>query len=117
ALHLRDVHDGAFLHAYRDWHVYLALEASRDSASLSLHRVSVGSWNLCVDQRGLDDKYDRYPAERGIGGNHYCIDRCAGIFVLEADKPPANRISSIVAIWKQLAKTFKAFYASTSTDR
>src|SRR5215813_5442342 len=86
ALYLCDVHDGAFIHAYRHWHVYFALETAGDCASLPLHRLSVDSGNLCAGRRGLDDQYDCHSAQGGTGGDNYCVDWCAGIFVLEANE-------------------------------
>src|ERR1700746_477268 len=101
ALHLRDLWDGAVLHAHRHWNVCAALETAGNTASLPLHRVSVAARNLCSAGNVVDHQYDRGTSQRGARGHDHRAARSAGVPVLEAATlqttgltPLTNRILS-----------------------
>ena len=72
------------LYADRNWNVFAALEAAGDSASLSLHGVSLAAGDLCAGGRGLDVEHNHYASGGSFLGHRDCAGRRAGIFVLEA---------------------------------
>src|ERR1700746_3855587 len=84
ALHLRDLWDGAVLHAHRHWNVCAALETAGNTASLPLHRVSVAARNLCPAGNVVDHQYDRGTSQRSARGHDHRAARSAGVPVLEA---------------------------------
>ena len=64
-------------------HVYSALEAAGDSASLSLHGISVAARDLRAGRHGLDAEHDHHAAGGSVLGNgdraeSACPDICTG---------------------------------------
>ena len=62
ALHVCHLRHGVVVHADRDRDVLAALETARDSATVSLHGISVAAGNLCADRNGMDAEYDHHAA-------------------------------------------------------
>src|SRR5260370_20751222 len=57
ALYLCDVRHGTVVHAHRDRHVSVALEASGHSAPVPVHRLSLAAGDLCDYRHGMDTEY------------------------------------------------------------
>ena len=87
ALYLCYLRHGAVLHANGNRHVSVALEAAGNSASLSLHGISVAARDLRADRLGVDAEHHHHTAHTGVLGHDDRADWRPGIFVLETQQP------------------------------
>src|SRR3984893_8883833 len=94
ALYICDLRHGAVLYADSDGDVLAALEAPGDSAPLPVHWISVAACDLCPDRRCVDLEHHHPAATGELCEYWYRVDRCAFLFVLEAQQPKENSLSN-----------------------
>ena len=100
-------------------HVLVALEASRHSATVPLHGISVAACDLRADRHGVDAEYNLHAADRGVLGNGHRAGRRPFLFVLEAQQPEsrgaaiADHLSKLAANFR-LAAAARRCYSSSS---